>query len=83
METTTRRPRSRGGAHLALALVTLGTWLSAAHRAGAVVAEVDATGGVDQVGATSAAPALLPIALLVVVLVARFVVTRTVRRSGG
>lgn len=81
METTTRRTRTRGGTHVALAVVTLATWLSAAHRAGAVVAEVDVAAGVDQVSTGSAVPVLLPVALLVVVVVARLVASTAARRG--
>lgn len=83
METTTRRSRTSRATSTTLAIVTLGTWLSAAHRAGAVVADAEAAGAVDQVAAGSPVPALLPVALLLVVVAARLVTSATARRGRG
>lgn len=81
METTTRRTRTRAAAHLALAVVTLATWLSAAHRAAAVVAEVEVAAA-DQVGGP-AMISVLPLVLVVVVVGAWLAATTTGRRARG
>lgn len=77
-----RRGTARSATYLTLAVVTLTTWLAAAHRAAALVSEVE-VGTSDPGGAASGVPAALPLALVAVMIVARSVATAAARRGQG